>query len=46
MRDKKFSRQEASTDGLLAVARRGWPKKRFDSYVDVHKEPDVLFAIE
>jgi hypothetical protein len=31
---------------LLAVARRGWPKKRFDSYVEVHEELDVLFAIE
>ena len=46
MKDKKFARQEALTDELRAVARRGWPKKRFDSYVEVHKEPDVLLAIE
>jgi hypothetical protein len=44
VRDKKFARQEASTDGLLALARRGWPKKRSGSYVGVYKEPEVLLA--
>ena len=46
MRDKKFAQREALTNRLLAVARRGWPKKRFYSYVEVHEELDVLFAIE
>jgi hypothetical protein len=39
-----LKRQE--TKGLLAIKRRGWPEKRFGSYVEVYEEPDMLLAIE
>jgi hypothetical protein len=46
VRDERFARREASTNGFLDVKSRGWPKKSSGSYVEVHKEPDVLLTIK